>query len=78
MSKDNVGKHIAQQENENTKRKTTYDRNIVVKYLREVRKEDKELEEIPPQELNPFSVSLLLQLERRKVKKMSRLLSEES
>ena len=52
VSKDDVDKLIAQQENENTKRKTTYDLNIVLKYLREVRKEDRELEEIPPQELN--------------------------
>ena len=42
VSKDDVDKLIAQQENENTKRKTTYDLNIVLKYLREVRKEDRE------------------------------------
>ena len=41
VSKDDVDKLIAQQENENTKRKTTYDLNIVLKYLREVRKEDR-------------------------------------
>ena len=39
VSKDDVDKLIAEQENENTKRKTTYDLNIVLKYLREVRKE---------------------------------------
>ena len=41
VSKDDVDKLIAEQENENTKRKTTYDLNIVLKYLREVRKEDR-------------------------------------
>ena len=52
VSKDDIDKLIAEQENENTKRKTTYDLNIVLKYLREVCKEDRELEEIPLQELN--------------------------
>ena len=41
VAKDDVDKLIAEQENENTKRKTTYDLNIVLKYLREVRKEDR-------------------------------------
>ena len=31
-----------------------YDHNIVIKYLWEVRKEDRELEEILPEELNRF------------------------
>ena len=42
--KDDVDELIAQQENENTKKKTMYDLNIVLKFLREVRKEERELE----------------------------------
>ena len=45
---------IAQQENENTKKKTMYDLNIVLKFLREVRKEERELEKISPEELNVY------------------------
>ena len=66
VSKDDVDKLIAQQENENTKRKTTYDLNIVLKYLREVRKEDRELEEIPPQELNLFLSEFIIAARTKK------------
>ena len=66
MSKDDVDKLIAQQENENTKRKTTYDPNIVLKCLREVRKEDRELEEIPTQELNLFLSEFIIPARAKK------------
>ena len=66
VSKDDVDKLIAEQENENTKRKTTYDLNIVLKYLREVRKEDRELEEIPPQELNLFLSEFIIAARTKK------------
>ena len=46
VSKDDVDELIAQQENENTKKKTMYDLNIVLKFLPEVRKEERELEKI--------------------------------
>ena len=52
MSGDDVDKHIGQQENENTKKNTMYDLKMVLKLLREVRKEERELEKIPPEELN--------------------------
>ena len=54
VSKDDVDELIAQQENENTKKKTMYDLNIVLKFLREVRKEERELEKISPEELNVY------------------------
>ena len=66
VSKDDVDKLIAQQENENTKRKTTYDLNIVLKCLREVRKEDRELEEIPTQELNLFLSEFIIPARAKK------------
>ena len=49
-----VVKLIAQQENENTNKKFMYDLNILLKFLREVRKEKRELEKIPPDELNAY------------------------
>ena len=54
VSKEDVDELIAQQENENTKKKTMYDLNIVLKFLREVRKEERELEKISPEELNVY------------------------
>ena len=42
VSKDDVDELIAQQENENSKKKTMCDLNIVLKFLREVRKEERE------------------------------------
>ena len=38
-----------QPENKNTKKKMMYDLNIVVKFLREVQKEERKLENIPPE-----------------------------
>ena len=38
----------AQQENENEKKKTMYHLNTAIKFLREVRKEERELEKISP------------------------------
>ena len=66
VSKDDVDKLIAQQENENTKRKTMYDLNIVLKYLREDRKENRELEEIPPEELNLFLSEFIIPARTKK------------
>ena len=54
MSKGDVDELIAQQENENTKEKTMHDLNIVLKFLREVWKEERELEKISPEELNVY------------------------
>ena len=42
VSKEDIDELIAQQGNENTKKKTMYDLNIVLKFLREVRKEERE------------------------------------
>ena len=39
VSKDDVDELIAQQENENTKKKAIYELNIVLKFLREVLKD---------------------------------------
>ena len=54
MSKGDVDELIAQQENENTKKKTMHDLNIVLKFLHEVWKEERELEKISPEELNVY------------------------
>ena len=54
MSKGGVDELIAQQENENTKKKTMHDLNIVLKFLGEVWKEERELEKISPEELNVY------------------------
>ena len=54
-----------------------YDLNIILKLLCGVQKEERELEKIPLEELNLYSVSLLLQLKQRKVENMSCLLSKE-
>ena len=56
VSKDDVDELIAQNENENTKKKAMYDLNIVLKFLREVRKEERELEKISPEELNVYLI----------------------
>ena len=56
VSKDDVDELIAQKENENTKKKAMYDLNIVLKFLREVRKEERELEKISPEELNVYLI----------------------
>ena len=54
MSKGGVDELIAQQENENTKKKTMHDLNIVLTFLGEVWKEERELEKISPEELNVY------------------------
>ncbi len=54
MFEDDVDKLIAEQENENMKEKTMYDLSIVLKLLREARKEEREIEKIPPEELNIY------------------------
>ena len=41
-----------QPENKNTKKKMMYDLNIVAKFLWEVQKEERKLENIPPEEVN--------------------------
>ena len=54
MSKGGVDELTAQQENENTKKKTMHDLNIVLTFLGEVWKEERELEKISPEELNVY------------------------
>ena len=66
VSEDDVDKLIAQQENENTKKKTMYDLNIVLKFLREVRKEERELEKIPPEELNVYLSEFIIAARTKK------------
>jgi len=52
-----------------------YDLNIVLKYLREVRKEDRELEEIPLEELKLFLSEFIIAARTKKGRNnMSRLL----
>ena len=60
VSKDDVDELIAQNENENTKKKAMYDLNIVLKFLREVRKEERELEKISPEELNVYLIEFII------------------
>ena len=76
VSKDDVDKLIAQQKNENTKRKTLYDLNIVLKYLLEVERQI--IIGNLTRGADPISQCSLLQLQRRKVNNMSRPLSEEA
>ncbi|KXJ11512.1 hypothetical protein AC249_AIPGENE22734 [Exaiptasia diaphana] len=52
VSREDVDDLIAKEENENTKKNTTYDVNIVLKFLAEERSESRDLENIPPLELN--------------------------
>ena len=66
VSEDDVDKLIAQQENENTKKKPMYDLNIVLKFLREVRKEERELEKIPPEELNVYLSEFIIAARTKK------------
>ena len=66
VSEDDVDKLIALQENENTKKKTMYDLNIVLKFLREVRKEERELEKIPPEELNVYLSEFIIAARTKK------------
>ena len=67
MSKDDVDKLIAQQENENTTRKTTYDLNIVLKYLREfiIAARTKKGEQYEPSSLRGILTSVDRYLTRR-------------
>ena len=61
MWEDDVSdKLIAQQENKNTKKNTMYDLNIVFKFLCEVRKEERELEKIPPEEMNVYLSEIII------------------
>ena len=60
VSKYDVDELIAQKENENTKKKAMYDLNIVLKFLREVRKEERELEKISPEELNVYLCEFII------------------
>ena len=66
MSKDDVDKLIAQQENENMKKKTMYDPNIVLKFLRKVRKEEPEFEKIPTEELNVYLSEFIIAARTKK------------
>ena len=47
-----VDELTAQPENKNTKKKMMYDLNIAVKFLCEFRKEERKLDNIPPEEVN--------------------------
>ena len=51
---------IAQQENENTRKRAIYDRNIVLQFLREIWKEGRELAKIPLEELNVYCSEFIL------------------
>ena len=68
-----------QPENKNTKKKMMYELNIVLKFLREVRKlkKGKNVDNIPPEEMN---LSEFIIAARTKIKgnNMSHLLSDES
>ena len=69
VSKDDVNELIAQQENENTKKTTIYDLNTVVKFLCEVRNEERELEKIPPGELNVYLSKFIITARTKKGEK---------
>ena len=56
---------IAQQENENTKKRTIYDRKIVLKFLREIWK-GRELEKILLEKLNVYSSEFILAARTKK------------
>ena len=66
VSKDDFDELIAQQENEKKKKKTMYDLNIVLKFLREVRKEERELEKISPEELNVYLSEFIIAARTKK------------
>ena len=66
VSKEGIDELIGQQENENTKKKTMYDLNIVLKFLREVRKEERELEKISPEELNVYLSEFIIAARTKK------------
>ena len=78
VSKGDVDELIAKKENQNTKKKTMHDLNIVLKFLREDEKERIRENLTGGAECLPYLVNSLLQLERRKETNMSRFLSEES
>ena len=78
VSKGDVDELFAQKENKNTKKKTMYDLNIVLKFLREVEKKRIRENLTGGAECVPYLVDSLLQLEWRKENNMSRFLSEES
>ena len=66
VSKDDVDELIAQQENKNTKKKTMYDLTIALKFLHEVRKEERELEKISPEELNVYLSEFIIAARKKK------------
>ena len=66
VSKEDVEELIAQQENENTKKKTMYDLNIVLKFHREVRKEERESEKISREELNVYLSEFIIAARTKK------------
>ena len=66
VSKDDVDELIAQQENKNTKKKTMYDLTIALKFLHEVRKEERELEKISPEELNVYLSEFIIAARTKK------------
>ena len=78
VSKDDVDELIAQQENENTKKKTMKDLNTVLKFLCEVRNEERELEKIPPEELNVYLSDFIIAATTKKGEKYEPSSPEES
>lgn len=62
VSKDDVDKLIAQQEDENMKKKTMYD----LKVIRKVWKEETEFEKIPTEELNVYLSELIIAARTKK------------
>ena len=66
VSMDDVDELIAQRENENTKKKAVYDLNIILKFLREVRQEERELEQISPKELNVYLSEFIIEARTKK------------
>ena len=63
VSKGDVDELFAQKENKNTKKKTMYDLNIVLKFLREVEKKRIRENLTGGAECVPYLVDSLLQLE---------------
>ena len=63
VSESDVEKFIEGEENANTKKKTFYDLKLVKKFLIEKRHEIREIENIPPTELDSYLSQLLVVIE---------------
>ena len=60
VTDNDVDKLIEGEENRNTKRKAQYDLNMVNKFLVEDHNESREIEQIPPTELNTYLSQFVL------------------